>query len=271
VEAPRTEPFRVASGLVFVTVEAAGSKLLALLDTGASASAIDPRRAKGLEVVGRGDVVGTTGTMQAETVRLGGLSLGGTPLPELRATRRDLAGLLAPRGERVDLILGADALAGRVLSIDFVANQLVLLEPAAADPGGIPMRLDNGIPTLAADLAGERLELRLDTGASLFETQDVYVNVPTRVWQALCRRHPGLAPSSQLQGTGADGRTVALPVARVGPARIGPRSLAEVFVIVQPEAGYFAAPDALGFVSNNFLATLGRVELDFANRRMRTR
>jgi hypothetical protein len=43
-----------------------------------------------------------------------------------------------------------------------------------------------------------------------------------------------------------------------------------VFVIVQPEVGYFARPDALGFVSNSFLEKLGRVTLDCATGSMTT-
>ena len=37
---------------------------------------------------------------------------------------------------------------------------------------------------------------------------------------------------------------------------------------VAPRAGYFAGAGAKGFVSNNFLEKLGRVTLDFGNRRL---
>ena len=58
-------------------------------------------------------------------------------------------------------------------------------------------------------------------------------------------------------------------MARVTAARIGPLDLEHVFVIVQPEAGYFADPQAKGFVSNNFLEKLGRVTLDYGTERLR--
>ena len=89
------------------------------------------------------------------------------------------------------------------------------------------------------------------------------MNVPARTWEALRASNPELKPTSQLQGTGANGEAVALPVAKVAGARIGPMELASVFVIVQPEVGYFADPGAKGFVGNNFLEKLGRVSLDY--------
>jgi hypothetical protein len=278
-EPPSREPARVpcrqAHGLFFVTVtDADGELLLALLDTGANASAIDPRRAAGLESLGRGEVVGTTGSLEAESVALEGLRLGGRALVTLRASRRELGGLPAPGDEPVDMILGSDAFAGGVLTLDFEAGTVALgagevtSEEAIDPPEGVPMRLDQGIPAIEARIGGVGLWLRIDTGAALFDTPDVYVNVPQHVWTALRVRDPGLAPSSKLSGTGADGTTVDLPVVPVPEARIGPLELERVFLIVQPEAGYFARADAKGFVSNNYLRHLGRVTLDYRAGRM---
>jgi hypothetical protein len=256
-------PFLAAHGLVFVELGwTQPAPLLALVDTGASASAIDDVRAAGLPSLGRADVVGTTGTLQADMVPLSGLRLGERPLPPLRATRRPLAGLLAPAGRQVDMILGSDAFAAHAVTLDFTAG-LLELAPSSGGLGGVPMGLDNGIPHLAARLGAVAVELRLDTGASLFDTEDVYVNIPTRVWEALRARDPGLAPSTHFRGTGADGGSVDLKVAPVAPITIGPAALARGFVIVQPEAGYFADPRAKGFVGNNFLRKLGRVTLDY--------
>lgn len=261
-----TLPLTQEAGLLFLEVELRDeAPLLALLDTGASASAIDPRRSRELAVTEVGEVVGTTGALQVEMVVVEGLRLGSLELPALRATRRELGGLLAPAGRRVDLILGSDALAGLVVTIDFERASLELARESVPDPeqASVPMLLDNGIPTLAASLGGLDTSLRIDTGASLFESADVYVNIPTKLWQALRARHPDLLPSSALQGTGADGKAVDLPVAALAGARIGPLALERVFVIVQPELGYFADPQAKGFVGNNFLKRLGRVTLDY--------
>jgi hypothetical protein len=172
------------------------------------------------------------------------------------------------------MILGSDAFAGGVLTLDFEAGTVALgagevtSEEAIDPPEGVPMRLDQGIPAIEARIGGVGLWLRIDTGAALFDTPDVYVNVPQHVWTALRVRDPGLAPSSKLSGTGADGTTVDLPVVPVPEARIGPLELERVFLIVQPEAGYFARADAKGFVSNNYLRHLGRVTLDYRAGRM---
>lgn len=263
-------PFTTVGGLVLVDVDLPNADhALALLDTGANASAIDGRWAATLPVLERSQVVGTTGVVAADTVRLDGLRLGGLELPALRATRRDLSGLLAPPGRVVEMILGTDALAGRAVTIDFTAKRLELARGSAtAAAGSVPMRMDNGIPTIEASLAGVDRWLRLDTGASLFDTDDVYVNVPTPLWETIHQRQPQLVPSSSLSGTGADGRPVDLPVVAVPQARIGPLHFERVFLIVQPQAGYFADPDAKGFVGNNYLARLRRVTLDFAGGRL---
>ena len=263
-------PITRAFGLVYVGVELGGRPpLFALLDTGASASAIDESRAGGLPSLGKDEVQGTTGSMPVEMVELRGLSLGSLELPALRATRRDLAGLLSPDGRRVEMILGSDALAGLSVTIEFRRGLLEVSREPSADTDGVPMELDNGIPTIPATIGGVPMTLRIDTGASLFETEDVYVNVPARSWAALQARDPELRPTSELQGTGANGETVALPVAEVKGARIGTVDLESVFVIVQPEAGYFADPRAKGFVGNNFLGRFASATLDYAAGRFR--
>ena len=264
-------PFILSYGLVFVELELPGEGfVLALLDTGASASAIDTASAQDLPSEESVEVVGTTGTVPADIVVLEGLRLGTEALPPLRATRRDLSGLLAPEGRSVQMILGSDALLGRVVELDFIDGQLRFSPPEDADPSaGVPMLLDQGIPAIAGTLGGVDVWLRIDTGASLFETPNVYVNIPPSVWRALLDRHPDLVPSVHFQGTGAGGEAVDLPVAAVPSGRIGARDLGRVFVIVQPAAGYFAAPDAKGFVSNNFLRMCGRVALDSAHGRFR--
>lgn len=267
-----TIPITRASGLVFVEVGFGdGLPLFSLLDTGASASAIDAARARDLPSMGSSEVVGTTGSIQVENVELKGLRLGSFDLPVLRATRRDLGGLLSPGGRRVEMILGSDALAGLALTIDFRAGTIEVSRASREEDGeSVPMSLDNGIPTIPATVGGVDLWLRIDTGASLFETKDVYLNVPARVWNAMRAWSPELEPTSQLQGTGANGEAVPLPVAKVQGARIGPIELDAVFVIVQPEVGYFADPGAKGFVGNNFLEKLGRVTLDYGAGRLRT-
>ena len=45
--------------------------------------------------------------------------------------------------------------------------------------------------------------------------------------------------------------------------RIGAMEVERPWVIVQPRLGYFASPDAVGFVSNNLLKKYKRVAVDY--------
>jgi hypothetical protein len=258
-------PVTLEHGLIFLDLELAGhGPLLALLDTGANASAIDPRKSGHLRATEASTVLGTTGTIGVETVMVEGLRIGSLSLPSLRATRRNLGGLLAPHGREIDMILGSDAFSNLVVTIDFAAGQIEASKQSPGElPAAVPMVLDDGIPAIRGEIAGIDVWLRIDTGASLFETADVYINIPTRTWQALRSQQEGITPSTYFKGTGTDGRVVDLPVAPVLGARVGPLVLDRVFVVVQPEVGYFATPEAKGFVSNNYLRQLGRVTFDY--------
>ena len=168
------------------------------------------------------------------------------------------------------MILGSDALSKFAVTFDFPSGTLEIADEAPrGTPEGVPMTMDDGIPAIEGTIGGIDLRLRIDTGASLFDTPDIYVNIPSRVWDGLRRRDRSLAPATYFKGTGADGQTVDLAVAPIPHATVGPLAMDSVFVIGQPEAGYFADPNAKGFVSNNFLRRMGRVTLDYNARRLR--
>lgn len=264
-------PFTYHERLVFVEAHAGDSPRLFLLDTGASATAIDAGSARelGLATGAPVDVEGTDGVIQVSSARLPALSLGRFTVRDLAVTVQDLSGSLCPPEKRLDGILGSDFLAGFALRLDFAAARLTLHEgPLEPRPGALPLVLENRIPRFRARLDDLEVELRIDTGASLFETRDVYVNVPERVWNELCRADPALAPERHFRGTGASGTAVELPVARLHALAAGEVTVERPFVIVQPRAGYFARPDAVGFVGNNFLEKLGTVTIDYPGRRL---
>lgn len=263
-------PLLRAHGLLYLEVERSGRQpLLALLDSGANASAIDPRHAVELPLLEVVDVIGTTGTLQSELVELTGLRLGALALPALRATRRDLGGLLPLGGRSVDLILGSDALAPFAVTLDFARSELRACATCArrdARAESVELALDEGIPAIPAQIGGIETWLRLDTGASLFSSAIVYVNVPPAIASALRARHPGAPEVERLSGAGAAGEPVPLPVREMRGARIGPLELERVRVIEQPAVGYFAREGAKGFVGVNFLEKLGTVTLDYPGR-----
>lgn len=267
-----TLPILYHERLVFLRLGVnGGPERLFLLDTGASASALALPTADELALP-RGEpmrVEGTAGVVELPSARLATLGTVPFAAESLCVSLQDLSAIPCPPGERLDGILGADFLARFVVRLDFVELQLTLgHEGLAANEGTLALQLDHGIPRFAAQLDDLPVELRLDTGASLFESTAVYINIPQPTWEELQRADPELVPETQLAGTGLGG-AVTLPVARIQALIVGDASFARPFVVIQPRAGYFARPDALGFVGNNFLEKFEEITLDYPARKLR--
>jgi hypothetical protein len=254
------------------------SELLFLLDTGANVSAIDTRAAEsaGLPITGTGRVEGTGGVIDVQRARVSSLAVGALRVKNLNVTVQDLSGSLSPPGvKRIDGILGYDFLRRFSVRIDFVGATAVFSTgparkafPEEKDAQAIPFTLDNGIPRIHGVLNGDlKTDFRLDTGASLFDTREVYLNITEGDWKRLQGKDPDLRPESYLTGTGTGG-TVKLPVAHIQSLRIGVAMVDKPRVIVQPATGYFARSDAVGFVSNNLLEKYSPIILDYRERKL---
>jgi hypothetical protein len=155
------------------------------------------------------------------------------------------------------------------MRIDFAASTVTFsrgkVEPVA---DAIPMELDNGIPLLEVTLNdGVRTKLRLDTGASLFESTDVYINVTAPIWDELRKRDPALVPEQYFTGTGTGGQ-IDLAVARIEKLTIEQTTVSAPYVIVQPSQGYFARADSVGFLSNTLLEKFSPVTIDYPGLRL---
>ena len=245
--------------------------LLFLLDTGASASAIDLKVAEKLRLplTGTQSVEGTAGVIAAKQARIESLSLGNARAKNLSVPAYDLSGALAPPGSRLDGILGYDFLRFFSVRLDFAKRAITLSAqkagPAASETraDGLPFTVDNGVPRFAAVLnSSVKAEFRLDTGASLFATRDVYLNITEGVWEKLIAAEPGLKPERYFTGSGVGGE-IRLPVARIKNLSVGAIHVATPLVIVQPRQGYFARAEAAGFLSNNFLEKFSPVTISY--------
>jgi predicted aspartyl protease len=252
-------------------------ELLFLLDTGASRSAIDRTAAErsGIPISGTDSVEGTAGIITVQKGHVDRLSRGEAGATGLDVTIQDLGGTLAPPGMRVDGILGYDFLRSFSVAIDFTHHTLRFSpHPArvsfamAKSADVVPVVLDNGIPRVHGMLDDSiPLDLRLDTGASIFETTDIYLNVTEDTWKQLTRLDSALKPERYFTGSGAGGE-IKLAVARIDKLRIGAISVPRPYVIVQPSVGYFARPDAVGFISNNLLEKYSPVVIDYLEGRL---
>ncbi len=256
--------------LLFVEADLGEERILCLIDTGATASAIDSALAQrlGLESAGETSVLGTTGEFIAPTVRVPSVAFVGFASPPIEPTSYDLSGMLAPEGRRVGMILGYDALRRVILGVDFERARVAALAKPPRHAWSVPMSLEERVPILEAALEGEPVRLRIDTGASLFETDRIYINMTEAGFEAALKGAAPPRPVERLTGTGAGGASVELPVHELGSFALGGREMGPVRVIVQPRAGYFAREDALGFVSNNLLRRLGRIAFDYPGGRL---
>jgi hypothetical protein len=277
-ELPSAVSFTYFARCIFVEASVNGERpLLFLIDTGANVSALDTKVAQKLHlpVEAGGKVEATTGLIQVKKARVKDLAVGAAHAPPLLVTVQDLESSLAPAGRRLSGILGYDFLRSYTVRIDFEGRSILFSKLRAQSPvhadasvARVPFILDNGIPRVKAVLhAKVKAELRLDTGASLFDTPDVYINIPEDVWKELTDVDPGLVAKSFLKGQSA-GKEVRLPLAQVGECNLGGIRLNRAYVIVQPKAGYFARADAVGFVSNNFLEKFSPVTIDYLKKEL---
>ncbi len=221
-----------------------------IFDTGASASTLSTEyaQAQGLPLAAGDEVTGTAGSV---------------------ATQTTAATLHVPGLEDVSIewvvygfgsydptcvgIVGYQLLRLRPFAISY-ADRTVTWDAPAPDVVPIAMTLDGGIPRIAGELEGVALDFRIDTGATLAPTPDFYLNLAPSQAQAL-----GLAdrkPVKVFQATGTGGTPLQLPVFEVHDLRLGPVHVARAFAIVQPEVGYFARPEAVGFLGNSVLDKL---------------
>lgn len=236
-------------GGLFVEARVAGSgPVLLILDTGASRSTVSSEFARtwGLGLENGGEVEGSAGVVRAQRAR--------APV--------EIAGMIS---ERVDFlvydfrsydprcvgILGHEIL--RLAPFELRYRERAWIWNASPPPRTIPLHLDGGIPRIAAQVNGDTLELRLDTGAAFPPGKDAYLNLSRPQAEAL-----GLTgtPLKVFTATGTGDAVLELPVHALASLEIAGVALQRAFAIVQPAVGYFSRPEAVGFLGNSVLDKL---------------
>ncbi len=267
-------PFEFHQGVIFLEIRTGGNDtLFCLFDTGAEVSAIDEATADRLRlpVIDTTEVEGSNAVIRTEVVRMKDLWLNDYHVPTIAPTKRDLSHSLAPDGRMPDMILGYDFFRNAILEIDFTSQVLTLhRDTLTIDyPSFIPFTLDHNIPRFSGRINDTlAIDFRLDTGAGLFETDDLYINITSDDWERIIEADPELRPTVWLSATGINSEEIRLPVARVERVEVGEMKVEHPWVIVQPRIGYFASPDAVGFVSNNLLRRYRNVAIDYLNNRL---
>lgn len=256
-----------------------------ILDTGAGVSAVDTTLAAELRLptIGHTELLGTAGTIEVDQVRIActtplsrGRSITELAWYGLVPTTQDLSAFHVPvTGAREAGLLGNDYLQSFVVQFRFSPPLVEISRPMGFSPAGadptryIPFFLDGAsIVRMSGVLDGWlQAPLRLDTGSATMTIDGPYLNVTTSLWRALRARHPEYEVHDELKAN-AIGGEVRLQVARISSLDVGPLHFDRPSVVIQPAVGYFASPDAVGFIALNLFAPGGWLTLDYPSGRL---
>jgi hypothetical protein len=262
-----------------------------IVDTGAGISAIDIGVANELRlpIVAPAEVVTTVGTLAVNQVRIARLAplrygqvVDDLAWNGLTPIMQDLGGFTIPIPHTREAgLLGNDYLQGFVIHLRFAPPGLEIDRPAGyARPTGyapagvdlarsIPFVLDqHQIVRVQGTLDGWMgVDLRLDTGSATMTVDGAYLNITAAMWRALCARQPAYRVHDTIEVHGIGGK-LNLDVATITSLDVGPLRFDRVNVVVQPAVGYFASPDAVGFIALNLFAPGRGLTLDYPARRI---
>ncbi len=237
-----------------------------ILDTGAGMSGFDAAMATALNLptLAHTELAGTAGTLTVPMKQFNSISpmRRVKPIPELTqygvvSTTQDLSQFKVPLPNTAEAgLLGNDYLRHFTVEIEFMPPALHISRPNGYIPAGanpdtyLPMWLDEyNIMRVCGKLDDWlEVELRLDSGAATLSLGGPYLNVTTKDWKKLCEKRPDYNFYTSLTAGGMGG-TVELKVGRISSLEIGPLRFENPSVVVQPETGIFASPDAVGFIS----------------------
>jgi len=245
-----------------------------LIDSGANRSALDDDVARDLGLITQGTtkVEGSGGTVAVGQANIARLDAGGLHARKLSPTVYDLSGSLAPEGHTTAAIIGVDALQNYAVVFDSSARRIAFAaraEQLASLKGAIivPFELDNGIPSITAQVEGVRAKLRIDTGAAIGDGPTLYINITDPFYRRLLAKDATLRPYTHFTASGTGGQ-MKIAVVKGNRVRFGEAKLEGPRYIVQPPVGYFARGDAVGFLGSYAFKNWPAFILDYPKRRL---
>ena len=253
--------------LIFLYVKVNNcDSLLFLFDTGANTSAIDSKTAAMLDLKQNEPKVveGSAGTITTPMVNVKSISINNKQVKNLDLTQYDLSGSLAPPNLHLDGILGTDFIKQFAIFIDF-ENKIISFSKknSLKYNNCIEFKMDNGIPAFKAILCDNiTTKFRYDSGASLVNAKDIYINITTKDFVEIYKADTTIKPLKVFSATGVGGK-IELPVYQINEAKIGSITLDMPYLIVQPKVGYFSNENAIGFFNNSVFERFGQIVIDF--------
>jgi predicted aspartyl protease len=173
---------RVVNGVVLAPVQVEGRSLSFLIDTGSTASSIDPVTAHelGLTPSGKARVLKNFRDIVADVVEIASVRIGSSTFTKVKFTELNLAPIAGAVGAQVDGVLGNDILEKSAFKLNYSKQLLLMggLNRLGATGSAIPLLRKDGQFLISARLVSESSDLVLDTGTNL-------TNLSWRTWDRL--------------------------------------------------------------------------------------
>jgi predicted aspartyl protease len=251
---------------VYLPVTVQGQEMTAILDTGASASAVDAglltllhRSASGSFPVPGENGVGEAGVAPGVDVGVGGLTLHGLTVAAL-----DIYAMKARSGEPWTAILGDEVFNETIVDLDFPHRRVAFRSPVGYQPPPGALTV-----ALTRDGADRLVPLSLDGGPPALFVMDTGFNGALRIAPSLARRQKLLdGQTSQGVTVGAIGGDATGAIAYVRQVSLGGVSFASVpalFSDTWPSASYTDRVEGLLGLT---LLRQFRVIVDWSNDRL---
>ena len=264
-------PVEFTGDAIFVPTLVNGEPVWMILDSGATMSVLSTPVAEelGITTVGTGAGVGTGGLGEVGILQADSLTIGGLTFEEPTLATADLSVFGWHFGREWGGILGYELFARTVVEIDYAESALTIYDPETyvppePEPGVIeilPLRLDEGIPAVEAELDGVRGYFALDLGNLNYTT----VYRPTVEEYGLEERYPDWRPQLVSGFGGANFHRLV----KSGELRLGSVSIPEPLAVLTGETeGALARSRELGNIGQDVLRRFRRVTLDYPDWRL---
>jgi hypothetical protein len=268
-------PFQLLENLIYIPVEADGHELHFLLDTGASATVIDPDRARDVGLALDGPSVKGAGggerQVAAIPARLRELAVGDERVRDFTIYAVPMPGVSQALGAPVDGVLGFDFLSRHSVEVDYEARR-VTFHPAdefrAYDGPGeaIPFTLEHNHIQVSADVLRPGKEpLRGQFTVDLGMSSSLILNAPFVKKNALLDGMKTGPAGSIGMGVGGDMRGV---FGRVAGLRLGGFRLeGPIAAFSLANGGYFTSDERSGNIGAEVMRRF-RVVIDYPRSRL---